>query len=187
MSLSRWLRDYLYFSLGGSRKGGTRTMANVMLTMLLGGLWHGASWNFVIWGGIHGVLISVENLLFGKQGRRKYGQVQKICLGLGTFILVSFSWIVFRAESFDQAKLMITAICTIPTDSFFHQVMYFGLQNWLLGIVFPSVILITSAVKPIDKTLKSYPQIVGIVGILGMLIISMLVGGGANEFIYFQF
>ena len=187
MSLSRWLRDYLYFSLGGSRKGGTRTVANVMLTMLLGGLWHGVSWNFVIWGGIHGVLISVENLLFGKQGRRKYGQVQKICLGLGTFILVSFSWIVFRAESFDQAKLMITAICTIPTDSFFHQVMYFGLQNWLLGIVFPSVILITSAVKPIDKTLKSYPQIVGIVGILGILIISMLVGGGANEFIYFQF
>ena len=82
---------------------------------------------------------------------------------------------------------MIAAICTIPADSFFHQVMYFGPQYWLLGIVFPSIILIASAVKPIDKTLKSYPQIGGIVGILGMLIISMLVGGGANEFIYFQF
>lgn len=187
ITLSRWLRDYLYFSLGGSRKGQMRTVANVMLTMLLGGLWHGASWNFVIWGGIHGVLISAESFFFGKQIKRNYGQFAKILVGMGTFILVSFSWIFFRAESYDQAKLVIAAICTIPTGSFFHQMMYFGPNYWLLGIVCPSAILIASAVKPIDKTLQSYPQIVGIAAIFGMLIMSMLVGGGANEFIYFQF
>ena len=60
MTLSRWLRDYLYISLGGNRKGEGRTLINLMLTMLLGGLWHGAAWNFVIWGALHGFYLAAE-------------------------------------------------------------------------------------------------------------------------------
>ena len=63
MTLSRWLRDYLYISLGGNRKGPSRTLSNLMLTMLLGGLWHGASWNFVIWGGLHGLYLAIERVV----------------------------------------------------------------------------------------------------------------------------
>jgi len=66
MSLSFWLRDYLYISLGGNRKGIKITYRNLMITMLLGGLWHGASWNFVIWGGIHGLVLSIEKFTFQK-------------------------------------------------------------------------------------------------------------------------
>ena len=67
MTLSAWLRDYVYISFGGNRKGSWRTRLNLMLTMLLGGLWHGASWNFVIWGGYHGLLLSIERVIHGKK------------------------------------------------------------------------------------------------------------------------
>src|SRR5579863_624435 len=67
MTLSRWLRDYIYISLGGNRRGAWRTYLNLMLTMLIGGLWHGASWNFVIWGGYHGALLAVERSVWGRQ------------------------------------------------------------------------------------------------------------------------
>jgi alginate O-acetyltransferase complex protein AlgI len=80
MSLSRWLRDYLYIPLGGNRHGRLMTYRNLMLTMLLGGLWHGASWNFVIWGGYHGGLLSVERMM----GRREFSiaRADHVCAGL---------------------------------------------------------------------------------------------------------
>ena len=71
MSLSGWLRDYLYIPLGGNRKGVWKTYRNLMVTMLLGGLWHGASWNFVIWGGYHGLLLSLERIA----GRKYFEEV----------------------------------------------------------------------------------------------------------------
>jgi len=96
MSLSRWLRDYLYFSIGGSRRGRVRTYVNVMATMLLGGLWHGANWTFVLWGGYHGVLICTERAL----GQRN--PLSRLPLWLkrgGTFLLVLFGWVLFRSAS----------------------------------------------------------------------------------------
>jgi D-alanyl-lipoteichoic acid acyltransferase DltB (MBOAT superfamily) len=71
MTLSRWLRDYLYISLGGNRRGRARTYANLIITMLLGGLWHGAAWTFVIWGLLHGVGLAVERWLDERRGRRE--------------------------------------------------------------------------------------------------------------------
>lgn len=91
MSLSTWLRDYLYISLGGSRHGAWKTYRNLFLTMLLGGLWHGASWNFVIWGGYHGVLLALER----KTGREPGWVI--------TFLLVCVGWVWFRAATFSGA------------------------------------------------------------------------------------
>ena len=100
ISLSSWLRDYLYIPLGGNRKGPVRTTINLALVMLLGGLWHGASWNFVIWGGIHGVMLGVERA----RGRASFyhrlpGVVQ---VGL-TFVLVLITWVFFRAADLPSA------------------------------------------------------------------------------------
>jgi D-alanyl-lipoteichoic acid acyltransferase DltB (MBOAT superfamily) len=97
MTLSRWLRDYLYIPLGGSRRGERRTHVNLMLTMLLGGLWHGAAWTFVVWGGIHGVGLAVE---------RRYGTVRAIpwVQRVVTFHIVCVAWVFFRAESFTNAR-----------------------------------------------------------------------------------
>jgi alginate O-acetyltransferase complex protein AlgI len=93
ISLSTWLRDYLYVPLGGNRKGALRTYANLMTTMLLGGLWHGASWNFVAWGGLHGLYLAAERWLVRRRagGGSGAGPVNRICLGLLTYVLVNLT------------------------------------------------------------------------------------------------
>ncbi|MBK9253799.1 MAG: MBOAT family protein [Proteobacteria bacterium] len=112
ISLSSWLRDYLYISLGGNRRGNMRTYVNLMLTMLLGGLWHGASWTFVFWGAWHGLLLvgyrmaGVETI-GDAQGRIACG----LCLpGRLMFALVCIGWIFFRADSLAQALDMIASL-----------------------------------------------------------------------------
>ena len=98
MTLSRWLRDYLYVPLGGNRKGPTRTQANLMLTMLLGGLWHGASWNFVIWGAIHGFWLVIERIVLARIPAWKSDAIPMVMMRwFVTFHVVCFAWIFFRA------------------------------------------------------------------------------------------
>ncbi len=101
ISLSTWLRDYLYISLGGNRRGRARTYANLMATMLLGGLWHGASWNFVIWGGLHGALLATERA-FGVRERREWRWTDPLRVIL-TFALVTVGWVFFRAATFSAS------------------------------------------------------------------------------------
>ncbi len=100
ISLSTWLRDYLYFPLGGNRKGVRRTYINLGLTMLLGGLWHGASWNFVLWGAFHGTLLAIERAV-GVE--RLYGWMPKALRVATTFTLVLVSWVFFRAADLPAA------------------------------------------------------------------------------------
>jgi alginate O-acetyltransferase complex protein AlgI len=98
ISLSTWLRDYLYIPLGGNRKGTARTYFNLMLTMLLGGLWHGASWNFVIWGAYHGVILVIYRLIFGREGRPMVSSLAKIPFVVFMFGLTSLGFGIFRAN-----------------------------------------------------------------------------------------
>jgi alginate O-acetyltransferase complex protein AlgI len=100
ISLSTFLRDYLYIPLGGNRKGPRRTYLNLTIVMLLGGLWHGASWTFVVWGAYHGVLLAFERWL-GK--RSLYHRLPRPVRVLVTFVLVLFAWVLFRSESFEEA------------------------------------------------------------------------------------
>ena len=111
ISLSRWLKDYLYIPLGGNRKGPVRTGINLMVTMLLGGLWHGAAARFVVWGGLHGVALVIEKIwhrIFRNVTKRR--RIARIAGILLTFNFVSFAWIFFRAGSMDQAGVMLTQI-----------------------------------------------------------------------------
>lgn len=110
LSLSGWLRDYLYISLGGNRRGTWRTYLNLMLTMLLGGLWHGASWRFVLWGALHGGALALERAL--KPFTGKYaGQTWIRVLGWWwAFHFVAFCWIFFRAPSFAHAGMVLGRI-----------------------------------------------------------------------------
>ncbi|MEM7369491.1 MAG: MBOAT family O-acyltransferase [Bacteroidota bacterium] len=117
ISLSSWLKDYLYISLGGNRKGKNRTYVNLMLTMLLGGLWHGASWNFVIWGGLHGIYLAVHKLTLGKnkpQVSYTYdnakGFILYVSKVLATYLLVLFTWLFFRAHTFGDATAFLEGI-----------------------------------------------------------------------------
>lgn len=116
ISLSSWLREYLYFGLGGSRRGAARTHINLMLTMLLGGLWHGARWNFVIWGAYHGLLLVACHLW---TGRRPTASEQRptppMIVGLqilGTFALTLLGWLLFRVENMQQLAAIVGNIAT---------------------------------------------------------------------------
>jgi D-alanyl-lipoteichoic acid acyltransferase DltB (MBOAT superfamily) len=136
ISLSTWLRDYLYIPLGGNRKGEVRTYVNLMLTMLLGGLWHGAAWTFVVWGGIHGAALSVTRFYQEKRAARTSVRaanappdgahptvarpgvarpVTYVLSVLATFHVVCAAWIFFRADSFRAARVMFSQIASLST------------------------------------------------------------------------
>jgi alginate O-acetyltransferase complex protein AlgI len=101
--LSSWLRDYLYIPLGGNRHGEGRTYAALMTTMLLGGLWHGANWTFVAWGGLHGTYLAGERVLRSRFANYRPGPLMFVALGLLTYALVNLTWVFFRAKTFGKA------------------------------------------------------------------------------------
>ena len=113
MTLSRSVRDYLYIPVGGNRSGPWRTQETLLLTMLLGGLWHGAAWNFVIWGGLHGVLLVAHRALSGPARHQdasiRRGDVLRIFL---CFHAVCLLWIFFRAETFTDAMAILDRLIT---------------------------------------------------------------------------
>ncbi len=115
ISLSSWLRDYLYISLGGNRRGSARTYVNLMLTMLIGGLWHGASWSFVVWGGLHGSYLVVERFIRERipslwNHRLWSSRASRMVLGLATFVVVSATWIFFRTSDLSRALEIAAAL-----------------------------------------------------------------------------
>jgi alginate O-acetyltransferase complex protein AlgI len=117
MSLSSWLKDYLYISLGGNRVGKFRQYINLMITMLLGGLWHGASFNFVVWGGMHGLALAIDKMRMAvvqKVPKLNFPvpRVTKVLGVIITFHFVCFCWIFFKASSFEDAGIIISQIFT---------------------------------------------------------------------------
>ncbi len=197
ISLSTWLRDYLYISLGGNRKGPTRTSINLMITMLLGGLWHGASWNFVIWGALHGAYLSahrkIESLRMPAFLRRisdksttikKSVDTAKI---LSTFLLVCFAWIFFRAETMSDSMVVIRKIAAIhdydpsAIPQKFHVVKGFVLIGLLVSAEF------FAQRYDISKIRTARPLLAVSVSSVVLLIISLFGTFGSNAFIYFQF
>ena len=105
MTLSNFLRDYLYIPLGGSRQGEARRYGNLLVTMLLGGLWHGASWTFVIWGGLHGAFLAV-NHVWRRTGLRLPGALAWAI----TFVAVMIGWVFFRAPSLQRAEVILAGM-----------------------------------------------------------------------------
>jgi alginate O-acetyltransferase complex protein AlgI len=114
MTLSRWLRDYVYIPLGGNRKGSLITYRNLMLTMLIGGLWHGAGWTFVVWGGIHGIGLASERWWKSRPGyvEPRSTRARRVVARIVTFNVVCLAWVFFRADSFRTAWEMLTGLFT---------------------------------------------------------------------------
>jgi alginate O-acetyltransferase complex protein AlgI len=133
ISLSSWLRDYLYIPLGGNRAGKVRTYINLMLTMLIGGLWHGASWNFVFWGGLHGAYLAVERV-FQKNPRdnSRYDIFAWLKI-LATFLLVSITWIFFRSPSLEVTGVIFEKLLFIDPS---------GLTWWYAPAVLFSILVV---------------------------------------------
>ena len=136
ISLSTWLRDYLYIPLGGNRKGTGRTYVNLLITMLLGGLWHGASWNFVIWGGLHGGYLAVHKFMLQMSGGQqpRVGPLRRWLSILATFHLVVFTWVFFRSSSWETTKTIFSQLgkATHHVGSGFATVALYGLVTLAL-------------------------------------------------------
>ncbi len=113
ISLSSWLKDYLYISLGGNRAGKIRQAINLNITMLLGGLWHGANWKFVLWGGLQGVGLTLDKIFHSVFKFPKGNLYLKIAGIVFTFHFTCFSWIFFRADSYSKGVLMLEQIFTV--------------------------------------------------------------------------
>jgi alginate O-acetyltransferase complex protein AlgI len=186
ITLSSWLRDYLYIPLGGNRHGPARTYTALMGTMLLGGLWHGAAWTFVVWGGLHGTYLAVERWLRGRFGGWKPGPASIVALGLLTYFLVNITWVFFRAKDFTTASTMLQSMAGAaakPTPMIALLPMIYAL------VVVGGIVTTHWAMR--DKTLEIAVErrpswLVG--GILAIMAIAVVAEQGkGSAFIYFQF
>jgi len=136
MTLSRFLRDYLYIPLGGNRKGATRRYTNLLVTMLLGGLWHGAGWTFIIWGGLHGIYLITNHAWCHFSFSFTHTRLWNIMAWGLTFICVVVGWVFFRAHSFDGAINILSSMLGMHGIAIPNAIaMHLGeLQNWLSAI-----------------------------------------------------
>ncbi len=134
ITLGSWLRDFLYIPLGGNRKGKPRQYLNLFLTMLIGGIWHGAGWTYIVWGALHGIMLAINHFFRACiKGSSLFGIGQPLPLRLisilFTFFCVNFCWVVFRAQSLDGALAMYTAM--FMPDGSQNTIHFPGLQAWL--------------------------------------------------------
>jgi len=188
ISLSTFLRDFLYIPLGGNRSGPARAAINLMIVMFIGGLWHGAAWTYVVWGLIHGVFLVVERILRAVFGESAWTQTfaAKLLLGLGTFAVVCLAWVFFRATSFTTAARLVGAMTGLAPKGdpvlTYREILQVGLvtgglllAHWNLRDASTEVVL---ARMPRGLIVGVWTLMLGAI---------ILTQGNGHAFIYFQF
>ncbi len=185
ISLSQFLRDYLYIALGGNRRGTARTYANLALVMLIGGLWHGASWNFVLWGGMHGAMLALERV----QGKTSaYHRLPHALRVLCTFIIVSLAWVFFRADTLANSWAYLQALFGLgdytPAAGLLRGILY---QPYYMVTLLIAAGITWSAPQVWDFTRElTWPKALWC-GFMLSCAIAVLATQSYNPFIYFIF
>ncbi|MBN2308490.1 MAG: MBOAT family protein [Candidatus Hydrogenedentes bacterium] len=189
ISLSSWLRDYLYISLGGSRKGRGRTFVNLVVTMFLGGLWHGAAWTFVVWGLLHGFYLVAEHWLRGLVGGARMWRTRgaRIALGLLTYLCVCYAWTFFRGRTFDNALALsgrMLGLAASPAESLLN-----ASERLLVVAVVSAILLIHWILRDssVEEAAGRLPWWMRVAVLGGFLAAIVTMSGDSNAFIYFQF
>ncbi len=185
ISLSTWLRDYLYIPLGGNRLGPRRTYVNLMTVMLLGGLWHGASWNFVLWGAIHGGMLSFERTQGKSSPYRRLPRSVRVGI---TFLVVCLSWVFFRAKTLGQAVVYFKSMLGLSAVTAASDVAAGALYTPYHGSMFVVSALVVWA-APNTWAFTNRLTVPRAVGGLALLVLALLVmwTQTTNPFLYFQF
>jgi alginate O-acetyltransferase complex protein AlgI len=193
ISLSTWLREYLYIPLGGNRKGSIRTYVNLIVVMLLGGLWHGASWSFMVWGGVHGICLALERL-FGVKGEpiRQYphGLLGMVISGVRIFLIfniISFLWLLFQLTEIRHVGAYLQELLKCRSGSspqITFIVLFFGFPIVLYhfwGVISERFSIVLAEEKKIKfSIIKNF--------VYGVLLFLIVVNSGSSgSFIYFQF
>lgn len=190
MTLSRWMKDYLYLPLGGNRKGIKRTYFNLWTVFLLSGLWHGASWNFIIWGAYHGLFLVLERLFLNRY-YAKIGRIPSIAI---TFIISILGWVVFRAETIGSALAYYRSMFSFTDGIHMPSVS----QEFKLTMILALIISFITVIPAIEKwqhnlvvNEKASGIVISIKTVFAVLMfgftLSMLTASGFNPFIYFRF
>ena len=189
ISLSTWLRDYLYIPLGGSRDGERRTYRNLLLTMLIGGLWHGANWTFVVWGGIHGAGLSIERFVRRVFGRAEEGSASLTSAGawasrIVVFHLVCLAWVFFRASSMRDAFVFLRGLGTLAW------LPEYGIAFRFLALFSVPLFLIDlfNEARGEEYLFETAPDMRRVAaGVAMMAVVALLAANQLNAFIYFRF
>ena len=189
ITLSTWLRDYLYIPLGGNRVGPTRIYINLMLTMLLGGLWHGASWAFVAWGGLHGLYLVVERWITKHFGHMPIAKLTwfRLLLALFTYLLVNITWVFFRAEDFATAwQLILSMFGAAPIDAKTPLPTLYIVEvvAVIVSLVSTHWLMRNTTIEAVAEKMPSWFLVVLLASMAFLIIITE---GTGDAFIYFQF
>ncbi|MDL2320527.1 MBOAT family protein [Alistipes sp. OttesenSCG-928-B03] len=194
ISLSSWLKDYLYISLGGNRKGKARTYLNLIITMVLGGLWHGAALRFVLWGALHGVALAIHKLFLGLFPRLKKSGMEmkrgwRIVGIVFTFLLVCFGWIFFRAPNMEVAGQMLGQIFTNFRIDLIPDVI--GGYAGVFGLIALGYILHFTSARLEDRTRERVARMpiwaLALLVVAVVWIVMQVKSSEIQPFIYFQF
>jgi alginate O-acetyltransferase complex protein AlgI len=210
ITLSTWLRDYLYIPLGGNRLGRRRTYFNLLATMALGGLWHGASWNFVLWGVVHGVALALHKWLRNLLGERRL--LPSIVGRCATFFFVLVAWVPFRASSFADTLTMLSKMFSWSHEGMLWEPWYLypalallalghlvgaavnasggnaGIARGLSSVLSVFGIRVErNAVSGWHLRLSLYPTAGAFLVTLWLLLVGLFSSGNTKPFIYFQF
>ncbi|MDQ3420690.1 MAG: MBOAT family protein [Acidobacteriota bacterium] len=188
ISLSTWLRDYLYIPLGGNRRGVARTYVNLLLTMLIGGLWHGANWTFVAWGGLHGLYLAVERWLAGRfAGSRAWNTTSgRVVLALVTYLLVNITWVFFRSPTFGGAAGMLIGMAGLQAAA----VPVLATTDLLLSGFCILAIVCSHWImrdRSLEELAEQVPTFAFAPAWATMLFLVITSQGSGEAFIYFQF
>lgn len=186
ISLSTWFRDYVYLPLGGNRGSRSRTMLNTLSVFLISGLWHGANWTFVIWGGLHGVYLIIERLFSGQRtvGEGSVSVIGRVMRVVLTFNLVCLAWVFFRAPTVGEAIHILRAFIQRPGTLFWDSSLVPG----LVGVAAMLSVELWLGRVSIDERVSSWSTGRQIAAATGLLVLLAMLGAkSGGQFIYFQF
>ncbi len=182
ISLSAWLRDYLYIPLGGNQKGPLRTYMNLFLTMLLGGLWHGANWTFMLWGAYHGVLLAMERM----NGRRGVVWRGPRVLQIGvTFLLVMFGWLLFRAPTMEGFSRMIQGLAGVNGWGQAFPLADAGVLHW--GVMLFCLAMVFASKNSWEIRWQPRWRLALGLAVLFIICVATFLVNTSSPFLYFQF
>lgn len=189
ISLSSWFRDYVYIPLGGNRKGMKIQIRNILIVWTLTGIWHGANWNFVVWGLMFGIILIIEKFIIGKY----LDKLPTIIKRLYTLFIVMISFVIFQAENLKQAFSLVKGLLGLNEKIFFNSFILYYLKGYIfvliLGIIFATPILQKIWIKLQNSKLNKILDFIQpfCMIILLLLVTTFLVDNSYNPFLYFRF
>lgn len=190
MSLSSWFRDYVYIPLGGNRKGALKQVRNIFVVWLLTGIWHGASWNFVVWGLMFGVLLIIEKFFLAKHMEKWPNIIKRIYV----LFIVMISFIIFNANSMGEAFKNIIGLFGANGEVFANEFTLYNLKSYLITIII-AIIGATPLLKNMLEKMKENKTVSKVINVLEPVCLvvllfvttAYLVDNSFNPFLYFRF